>query len=131
LFVQGAKMPTFDKSSNKVTLEGISLATVFSSDHPSALPSRSGAGAKDSFQSNSPDADISILGSQLRQVIAVLQDPDLKGDNLTYTVKIPAGDMPPKGRGRGGVYRLICGPGRRCRSASCGAVRQMDDRRRR
>jgi hypothetical protein len=53
---------------------------------------------KDSFKSNPPNADVSIIeGEELRQIVAELQDPMLKGDDLTYTVKILQGDMPAKG----------------------------------
>jgi hypothetical protein len=53
---------------------------------------------KDRFLSDPPNADISILeGDQLRQIVAVLQDPVLQGDNLTYTVKVLQGDMPVAG----------------------------------
>jgi hypothetical protein len=42
--------------------------------------------------------DISILeGDRLRQIVAVLQDPALQDDNLTYTVKVVQGDMPATG----------------------------------
>ena len=36
-------------------------------------------------------------GNGLRQIVAVLQDPMLQGDNLTYTVKVLQGDMPAEG----------------------------------
>jgi hypothetical protein len=55
---------------------------------------------KDSFKANPPNADISIIeGTELMQIVAELQDPVLKGDDLTYTVKIIQGDMPAKGAG--------------------------------
>ena len=48
---------------------------------------------KDSFLSDPPNADLSILeGSELRQVVVVLEQPELYGDNLTYSVKIVSGD---------------------------------------
>jgi hypothetical protein len=106
LFVQSAKGMTFDKAASKVTLTGISPATVFFSDRPDRIAGNMTTAAfipfwskgKDNFASNPPNADISILeGDQLRQVVVVLQDPVLQGDNLTYTVKILQGDMPAKG----------------------------------
>jgi hypothetical protein len=36
-------------------------------------------------------------GDTLRQVVVVLQDPDVQTDRLTYTVKVLQGDMPAKG----------------------------------
>jgi hypothetical protein len=106
LFVQSAKSLSFDKAANKVTLEGISPQTVFFSDRPDRIAGNMTTAAfvpfwskgTDSFKSNPPNADISILeGKELRQVVAVLENPQLQGDNLTYTVKILQGDMPAKG----------------------------------
>jgi len=106
LFVQSAKSLSFDKATNKVTLEGVSPATIFFSDRPDRIAGNMTTAAfipfwskgKDSFAANPPNADISILeGKELRQVVAILQDPELKGDNLTYTLKILRGDMPAKG----------------------------------
>ena len=120
LFVQSAKSLTFDKATNKVTLEGVSPATVFFSDSPDRIAGNMTTAAfipfwskgKDNFASNRPNADISILeGSELRQVVAVLQDPVLQGDNLTYTVKILQGDMPAKGADVSVFIDIIGRPG--------------------
>jgi hypothetical protein len=106
LFVQSAKGMTFDKAASKVTLTGVSPATVFFSDRPDRIAGNMTTAAfipfwskgKDNFASNPPNADISVLeGNQLKQVVVVLQDPVLQGDSLTYTVKILQGDMPDKG----------------------------------
>jgi hypothetical protein len=106
LFVQTAKGMSFDKSTNKLTLEGVSSTTLFFSDRPERIAGNMKTAAfvpfwstgKDSFLSDPPNADISILeGDQLRQVVAVLQSPVLKDDTLTYTVKVLQGDMPTKG----------------------------------
>jgi hypothetical protein len=106
LFVQTAKGMSFDKSTNKLTLEGISSTTLFFSDRPERIAGNMKTTAfvpfwstgKDSFLSDPPNADISILeGDKLRQIVVVLQAPALKGDTLTYTVKVLQGDMPAKG----------------------------------
>src|SRR6266567_3708336 len=106
LFVQSAKSLSFDKATNKMTLQGVSHSTVFFSDRPDRIAGNMTTAAfipfwstgKDNFKSNPPNADISILeGEELRQVVAVLEDPVLQGDNLTYTLKILQGDMPAKG----------------------------------
>jgi hypothetical protein len=106
LFVQTAKGMRFDKSTNKLTLEGVSPITLFFSDRPERIAGNMKTTAfvpfwgtgKDSFLSDPPNADISILeGDNLRQVVAVLQAPALKGDTLTYAVKVLQGDMPAKG----------------------------------
>ena len=53
---------------------------------------------KDSFESDPPNADISIVdGKTLKQTVVELQDPALDGNTLTYTVKILQGDMPVAG----------------------------------
>jgi hypothetical protein len=106
LFVQTAKGMTFDKATMKLTLQGVSPITVFFSDRPERIAGNMRTAAfvpfwskgKDSFLSDAPNADISILeGDKLRQIVAVLESPVLKGDTLTYTVKILQGDMPAKG----------------------------------
>jgi hypothetical protein len=44
---------------------------------------------KDSFKSNPPNADISLLeGKTLTQIVVELQDPVLNGDDLAYTIKV-------------------------------------------
>jgi hypothetical protein len=105
LFVQTAKGMSFDKSTNKLTLDGISSTTLFFTDRPERIAGNMKTTAfipfwstgKDSFLSDPPNADISILeGDNLRQVVAVLQAPALKGDTLTYSVKVLQGDMPAK-----------------------------------
>ena len=106
LFVQTAKAMAFDKSTNKLTLDSISSTTLFFSDRPERIAGNMKTSAfvpfwstgKDSFLFDPPNADISILeGDKLRQVVVVLQTPVLKGDTLTYTVKVLQGDMPAKG----------------------------------
>jgi len=106
LFVQSAKGMTYDKSVGKLTLTGVSPVTVMFSDRPERIAGNMKTAAfvpfwskgKDSFLSNPPNADVSILeGDKLQQIVAVLQDPVLTGDNLTYTVKVLQGEMPAKG----------------------------------
>jgi hypothetical protein len=120
LFVQSAKGMTFDSATNKLTLSGVSPATVFFSDRPDRIAGNMTTAAfipfwskgKDNFQSNPPNADVSILeGSELRQVVVVLQDPVLQGDNLSYTVKILQGDMPAKGADVSVFIDIIGRPG--------------------
>jgi hypothetical protein len=106
LFVQNAKGMTFDPATNQLTLEGVSPITVFFSDRPERIAGNMKTAAfvphwskgKDSFLSDPPNADISILeGNTLKQVVAELQDPVLTGDSLTYKIKVLKGDMPAKG----------------------------------
>jgi hypothetical protein len=106
LFVQSAKGMTFDKAKNKLTLTGISPVTIYFTDRPERIAGNMKttrfipfwSEGKDSFKSNPPNADISLIdGKELRQIVVELQDPVLKGDTLAYTVKILQGDMPAKG----------------------------------
>jgi hypothetical protein len=106
LFVQTAKGMTFDKSTGKLTLDGVGPVTVMFSDRPERLAANMRTAAfapfwskgKDSFLSDPPNADVSILeGDKLRQMVVVLQAPALKSDALTYTVKVLEGDVPAKG----------------------------------
>jgi hypothetical protein len=105
LFVQTASGMTFDKSTNKLTLDGVSPITLFFSDRPDRIAGNMKtttmipfwSSGKNSFLSDPPNADVSILeGKALRQVVVVLKDPELTGDRLSYTVKVLQGDMPAK-----------------------------------
>ena len=105
LFVQTAKRMSFDKSTNKLTLHGISSTTLFFSDRPERIAGNMKTATfvpfwskgKDSFLKDPPNADLSILeGDKLRQVVVVLQAPVLKGDALVYTVKVLQGELPAK-----------------------------------
>jgi hypothetical protein len=114
LFVQTAKGMTFDKSASELTLNGVSPITVMFSDRPERIAANMRTAAfvpfwskgKDSFLSDPPNADISILeGDRLRQIVAVLQDPALQGDNLTHTVKVVQGGYAGHGIRCVGVHR--------------------------
>jgi hypothetical protein len=105
LFVQSSKGMTFDKAANKLTLTGVSPVTVFFTDRPERIAGNMKTAAfipfwsegTDSFKSNPPNADISLLeGKTLTQIVVELQDPVLSGDDLTYTVKLLQGEMPEK-----------------------------------
>ena len=106
LFVQRASAMKFDKASSKLTLEGVGGATLFFSDRPERIAGNMETAAfvpfwskgKDSFLSDPPNADLSILeGDKLKQVVVVLENPELNDNNLTYTVKVVGGEMPEKG----------------------------------
>jgi len=106
LFVQSAKGMTYDQASGKLTLTGISPGTVFFADRPERIAGNMKTAdfvpfwseGKDSFLSDPPNADVSIVeGKELRQVVVVLQDPELNGDDLSYTVKVLEGELPAEG----------------------------------
>jgi len=106
LFVQSAKSMHFDKAASKLTLDGVSSVTTFFADRPARIAGNMRTAdfvpfwseGKNSFLSDPPNADISILeGATLHQIVAVLRDPILQGENLSYTVKLLNGDMPATG----------------------------------
>jgi len=103
LFVQTATGLSFDKATNKLTLTGVSPVTVFFTDRPERIAGNMKtvsfipfwSEGKDSFKSNPPNADISLLESgKLTQIVVELQDPVLAGDDLTYGIKLLQGEMP-------------------------------------
>jgi hypothetical protein len=105
LFVQTANSMSFDKSTRKLTLHGVSPITVFFSDRPDRIAGNMRTAVfvpfwsegKNSFLSDPPNADISLIeGGTLRQIVAVLEAPVLKGADLSYTIKVLQGDMPAK-----------------------------------
>ncbi|MGJ7509292.1 hypothetical protein [Variovorax sp. GT1P44] len=107
LFVQTAKAMTYDKATGLLTLKGVSPVTVFFSDRPERIAGNMQTAAfvpfwtkgmgKDSFLSDPPNADISMVeGSTLHQIVAVLQSPALKGDTLSYTIRVLDGKVPAK-----------------------------------
>ncbi|MFO1122287.1 MAG: hypothetical protein U1F47_08215 [Hyphomicrobiales bacterium] len=106
LFVQTAKSMTFDKASNKLTLVDVSPITVMFADRPERIAGNMKTArfvpfwseGKDSFLSDPPNADISIIeGSEMRQVVATIEQPELKDGNLSYTVKVLEGELPASG----------------------------------
>jgi hypothetical protein len=106
LFVQTADSMTYDKATSKLTLVDVATSTLFFADRPERVAGNMKTAAfvpfwstgEDSFLSDPPNADLSILeGNQLRQVVAVLKDPQLTGNDLSYTVEIISGEMPEKG----------------------------------
>lgn len=106
LFVQSSKGMAFDKATSKLTLTGVSPVTIFFTDRPERIAGNMRTAAfipfwgegKDSFKTDPPNADISLLdGNTLRQIVVVLRDPVLEGDNLTYAVEVLQGDMPATG----------------------------------
>ncbi len=106
LFVQTAKSMSFDPATKKLTLNDVSPVTLFFSDRPKRIAGNMTTEAfvpfwsngKDSFLSDPPNADLSILeGNTLQQVVVVLKDPVLEGDSLTYTIEVVDGDLPASG----------------------------------
>jgi hypothetical protein len=106
LFVQTATGMAFDADQNRLTLNGVSPVTLFFSDRPERIAGNMTterfvpfwSEGKDSFLSDPPNADVSIVeDGELRQTVVVLRDPVLEGEDLSYTVDSLEGDMPASG----------------------------------
>lgn len=107
LFVQNANYMVYHKGSGKLTLQGISPVTVFFTDRPERIagnmPTRVfvpfWSEGKDSFAKDNPNANLSILEKDkaVADIVVTLAGPVLKGEDLTYEVKILEGTMPDKG----------------------------------
>ncbi|MEQ9694138.1 hypothetical protein [Shimia sp. SDUM112013] len=108
LFVQTAHGMSYAADANRLTLRGVSPVTLFFSDRPDRIAGNMTterfipfwSEGEDSFLSNPPNADLSILeGDSLLQVVVELTNPVLEGDNLHYTVaRILSGTMPVLGK---------------------------------
>lgn len=107
LFVQSAAGMTFDAAAGRLTLTGVSPITIFFSDRPERIAGNMRTAdfvpfwseGTDSFLSDPPNADISILeGNTLLQTIVVLRDPEISGADLSYTVDVLEGELPSSGK---------------------------------
>jgi hypothetical protein len=107
LFVQSASSMQYDKANGKLTLLGVSPITLFFADRPERIAGNMRTAAfvpfwsegRNSFLSDPPNADLSIIdGTTMQQVVVVLEDPVLAGDELRYKVKVLQGDMPAGGQ---------------------------------
>ena len=104
LFVQTAH--SISSKGDQLTLHGVGPGTLFFSDRPERI---TGHGAteewvktwsegEDSFSANPPNATLSILGvDEIEDVVVELQNPQLVGSKLTYTVKVLDGTLPASG----------------------------------
>lgn len=103
LFVQTSTSMSYDPTAKKLTLVDASPVTLFFSDRPERIAGNMTterfipfwSTGTDSFLSDPPNADLSILeGDTLTQIVVVLKNPALEEGNLTYTVEILDGEMP-------------------------------------
>lgn len=104
LFVQNARAIHF--ADGNLTLKGVSPTTIMFSDRPERIAGHMDttrfvpfwSQGKDSFLSNPPNATLSIVkGNEVEDVVVILRDPELKGDDLSYQVSILEGKMPTEG----------------------------------
>jgi len=101
LFVQNAKSISF--AHGKLTLQGVSPATVMFADRPERIAGHMATArfvpfwseGKDSFLADPPNATLSFLEDEsLADAVVELQDPVLSGDDLSYRAKILEGKIP-------------------------------------
>ena len=107
LFVQNARAVVFDKGT--LTLKGVSPMTLFFSDRPVRIAGHFHTKdefvplwdeGKDSFLKDPPNATVSIYEKgkeQLVDVVVKLSKPRLKGEDLTYDIKVIEGKVPKRG----------------------------------
>ena len=95
LFVQSAHSVTL--ADNVLKLEGINPSTIFFSDRPERITGHEPtedfvaewAVGDDSFESNPPNATLSILiGPEPQEIVMVLKSPKLEKNVLTYQVEV-------------------------------------------
>jgi len=101
LFVQSATSGAYDGKT--LTLNGLS-STIYFADRPKRVVGHMETGSfveqwskgKDSFKTDPPNAVLSILGNDgVGDSVVELSDPQIKGDRISYQVKLLNG-KPPK-----------------------------------
>ena len=107
LFVQTAKGATV--ANGKLTLNGVSPMTVFFSDRPTRVAGHVATSemvplwseGKDSFLKDPPNATLSTFTAdgKVGNVVVELKNPGLKGDQMTYDVRVLEGKLPDKAEG--------------------------------
>lgn len=104
LFVQNAQ--SIHYADGKLTLKGVSPTTIMFSDRPERIAGHMATArfvpfwskGKDSFLSDPPNATLSVVNeNKVSDVVVVLRDPELKGNDLSYSVRVLEGEMPAKG----------------------------------
>jgi hypothetical protein len=104
LFVQSAGGMAYDNG--RLSLTGLAPTTLMFSDRPDRVtghvPSEefldSWGEGEDSFADDPPNAVLSIFtDDEVNDVVVVLRDPALAGDQMSYSVDILDGEMPASG----------------------------------
>lgn len=105
LFVQNAASMSY--ANGKLTLKGVSPVTIFFSDRPERIAGNMATAVwvpfwndgKNSFAKDNPNANLSVLEKDKynADIVVTLSNPSLKGDELSYDVKVLEGNMPAGG----------------------------------
>lgn len=119
----------------RLTLKGIAPTTLYFSDRPERITGHittdefldSWGEGDDSFASDPPNAVLSIFSEEeVNDVVVVLQEPALDGDQMSYQVEILDGEMP---AGGGASSLFIDMIGRPLSPVSVAGVRRRGRRR--
>ena len=104
LYAQTAAGMAYDNG--RLTLNSIAPTTLYFSDRPERITGHittqeffdSWGEGDDSFASDPPNAVLSIFSEEeVNDVVVVLQEPTLVGDQMSYQVDILDGEMPASG----------------------------------
>ena len=104
LYAQSAAGMTY--ADGQLTLNGIAPTTLYFSDRPQRITGHvpteeffdSWGEGDDSFASDPPNAVLSIFSeNEVNDVVVVLSDPALDGDQMSYQVNVLDGEMPTSG----------------------------------
>ena len=99
LFVQGGDSVSL--ADGVLTIEGVNKATLFFADRPERVAGHmpteefvaSWGKGENSFASNPPNADLSIFTDDgTQEIVVVLKEPRIEGDDLIYNVEVLDGD---------------------------------------
>ena len=135
LFVQNAKGMVFDGS--RLTLKGANPNIIFFCDRPERTAGHLTREAfmkmvnegENSFESNPPNAAISIFGLEntvTEVVVTLIEQPETSGDDFIFTVKVLEGELPDQG---GAVAMFIDPIGRPLSPGSVAGVHRRHVRR--
>ena len=105
LFVQNAKGVTVD--GEKLVLKGIGPTVLFFTDRPDRIAGHMTnerylqlwkEDGKDSFLKDPPNATVSVFADdKVTDLVVTLRNPQFKGDDLTYDIRVIQGKPPEKG----------------------------------
>jgi hypothetical protein len=108
LFVQNSTGVMVDKTGRILTLKGLSPTTLYFSDRPVRIAGhyrteeylKFWKEGPDSFLKDPPNATLSVFqkgNDDLLDVVVTLRNPRLKGNDLSYDVKVIEGKLPKAG----------------------------------
>jgi hypothetical protein len=108
LFVQNSTGVVVDKAGRVLTLKGLSPTTLYFSDRPVRIAGhyrteeylKFWKEGPDSFLKDPPNATLSVFqkgNDDLLDVVVTLRNPRLKGNDLSYDVKVIEGKLPRTG----------------------------------